>query len=190
MKIKNKNVCVFGSSSPSPGDDLYEQAVLLGKLLAREGYTVMNGVYIGTMEAVSEGAFSENGHVIGVSCDEIESYRPIDPNKWITHEIRTKSLNERIQVMVNNCCAAIALAGGVGTSLEVFTMWNQIQIGAIPPKPLIVVGSRWHACFQHYHVIFKEFIHQEAINIIQPVPDIQEAVRMILDNHNIQDSYG
>ena len=183
MTPKNKNVCVFGSSNPSPGDELYAQAFLLGKLLAREGYAVINGGYIGTMEAVSEGAFSENGHVIGVSCDEIEFYRPIGPNKWITQEIRTKTLNERIQVMFNNCCSAIALAGGVGTSLEVFTMWNQIQIGAIPQQPLIVVGDRWHSCLKHYHLTFNEFIHQEALNIIYPVPDIQEAVRAIVEKN-------
>lgn len=46
-------VAVFGSANPLPGDSLYQEAKILGELLARSGHAVMTGGYSGTMEAVS-----------------------------------------------------------------------------------------------------------------------------------------
>ena len=68
-------ISVFGGSSPKPGDLAYEQAYYLGKLIGEAGYTVLTGGYIGTMEAVSRGAAEAGGHVIGVTCDQIENWR-------------------------------------------------------------------------------------------------------------------
>lgn len=39
-------------------------------MLAERGHIVLNGGYIGTMEAVSRGAAEAGGHVIGVTCEE------------------------------------------------------------------------------------------------------------------------
>ncbi|MDI6694379.1 MAG: hypothetical protein QME21_04975 [Anaerolineales bacterium] len=64
-------VTVFGGSRPTPED--YEQALHLGRLLGGSGYIVLTGGYIGVMEAVSRGASEAGGHVIGVTCDEIEA---------------------------------------------------------------------------------------------------------------------
>ena len=68
-------VAVFGGSAPRPGDEVYAQAVELGRLLAMGGHTVMTGGYMGVMEAASRGANEAGGHVIGVTCNEIERWR-------------------------------------------------------------------------------------------------------------------
>ena len=83
-----KQITVFGSSKPQPGDRDYDQALSLGKMLGQAGYTVLTGGYIGTMEAISRGAAEYGGYVIGVTCDEIESWRPVKPNSWIHQEKR------------------------------------------------------------------------------------------------------
>ena len=69
-------ISVFGGSSPKPGEIAYEQALLLGKLIGEAGYIVLTGGYIGTMEAVSRGTAEAGGHVIGVTCDQIEEQAP------------------------------------------------------------------------------------------------------------------
>ena len=72
-------ITVFGGSKPRPSQPAYQEALLLGQLLGSQGYTVLTGGYIGTMEAVSRGAAESGGHVIGVTCDEIERWRPVAP---------------------------------------------------------------------------------------------------------------
>ena len=36
-------VAVFGSAMPVPGDNLYQEAQILGELLAKSGHAVMTG---------------------------------------------------------------------------------------------------------------------------------------------------
>src|SRR5258708_16993147 len=76
-------VSVFGGSQPKNGSAAYAEAQELGKLLAERGHVVLTGGYIGTMEAVSRGAAEAGGHVIGVTCEDIERWRAIDPNPWV-----------------------------------------------------------------------------------------------------------
>ena len=83
---------VFGGSQPKEGASAYAEAYALGKMLAEAGHTVMTGGYIGTMEAVSRGASEAGGHVIGVTCEEIEGWRPVKPNDWVKEEWRRDTL--------------------------------------------------------------------------------------------------
>ena len=79
-------VSVFGGSQPKPDSSAYEEARQLGELLARRGHTVLTGGYIGTMEAVSRGAHEADGHVIGVTCAEIERWRSTGANQWVKEQ--------------------------------------------------------------------------------------------------------
>ncbi len=137
------NVVVFGGAHPKPGESAYQEAYELGSLLAQSGHTVMNGGYIGTMEAVSRGAAEAGGTVIGVTCAEIEAWRQVAPNRWLTVEWRCATLMERLEKLTDGCDAAIALNGGIGTLLEISLMWNRLVIASLPPKPLILVGPGW-----------------------------------------------
>ena len=74
-------VSVFGGSQPKEDDAAYAEALALGKLLAERGHIVLTGGYIGTMEAVSRGACEAGGHVIGVTCEDIEAWRPVPSNQ-------------------------------------------------------------------------------------------------------------
>jgi uncharacterized protein (TIGR00730 family) len=160
-----KVVTIFGGSEPRVGDPAYEEARRLGGLLARAGLAVLSGGYIGTMEAVSRGAAESGGHVIGVTCDEIEAFRPVGANPWINEERRTATLRERIFSMINGGQAAIALPGGSGTLAEVSLMWNLLYIKAISPRPLILVGPAWQE-------IMRLFMH----NFNRYIPDSQSAL--------------
>ena len=77
------NISVFGGAQPQPFSPEYEEARLLGELLAQRGHTVMTGGYIGVMEAVSRGAHEAGGHVIGVTCEDIEAWRGVKANQWV-----------------------------------------------------------------------------------------------------------
>ncbi len=89
-------ITVFGGSNPLPGSPAYAEAYELGKLLALAGHTILTGGYIGTMEAVSRGANEAGGHVIGVTCTDIETWRGVGVNAWVQEERRFATLQERL----------------------------------------------------------------------------------------------
>jgi uncharacterized protein (TIGR00730 family) len=172
-----KNVTVFGGSRPDGRG--YEQALELGKLLGGAGFAVLTGGYIGTMEAVSRGAAEAGGHVIGVTCDEIEAWRPTRPNRWVMEERRFPTLRQRISALIEGCDAAIALPGGPGTLTEIMQMWNLLLIGAIPPRPLILVGQGWHATIEQFYRSFDRYIPQEQRQLVAFAVDVRKAVEML-----------
>ncbi|MEL7644899.1 MAG: LOG family protein [Anaerolineaceae bacterium] len=144
-------IAVYGSARPVQGDALYEDARLLGALLARQGHTVMTGGYCGMMEAVSRGAAEAGGSTIGVTCAEIERYRPGSANPWVQVNIRTETLNQRLEVLTRQPDAMIALPGGIGTLTEISLALNLSVISPERAKPFVLIGSAWCETFETFY---------------------------------------
>ncbi len=174
-------VTIFGGSQTTPGEPGYEAARRLGRLLAEAGWTVMTGGYMGTMEAASRGANEAGGHVIGVTCDEIEAYRQVGHNAWVKEERRYATLRERIHALIEASDAAMALPGGPGTLAEVSSMWNHLLIGAVLPRPLILIGPGWHETFELFFRNFSTYIPAAQLRWLQFAPDVDAAVNLL--NH-------
>ena len=138
-------ISVFGSSSPLPESMIYQETQQLGHELALHDHVILNGGYMGIMEAVSRGGAEAGGKVIGVTCDEIEKWRPIKPNRWINQEIRFKTIIERLNYLVCQCDIAIALPGGIGTLTEISLTWNLLVTESIAKRPIWLVGAEWQA---------------------------------------------
>jgi len=180
---KPPHITVFGGSQPQPGQPAYQEAQRLGELLGQAGCTVLTGGYIGTMEAVSRGAAEAGGHVIGVTCDEIEAWRPVQPNQWVQEEMRFPKLRQRLYALMENCDAALALPGGIGTLAEVAVMWSQMQTGALPARPLILIGDAWKQVFARLIEEMGEYIppaHQALLNYAADVDQAMIHLRPIL----------
>lgn len=172
-------ITVFGGSQPKPGDPAYQDALRLGILLAQKGYIVLNGGYIGTMEALSRGAAQVGGHVIGVTCDQIEAWRPVKANPWVTEVWHYSSLRERIFALIENCDAFLALPGGVGTLAEVLLTWNLLLTHILPPRPVILIGSGWQATIQQFIAKQGEFIPENQRHWISFAPDVDIAFQRL-----------
>jgi uncharacterized protein (TIGR00730 family) len=173
------NVTVFGGSEPKPGSPAYQEAYELGRLLGEAGHTVLTGGYIGTMEAASRGAAEAGGHVIGVTCDEIERWRKVKANAWVQEERRFSTLQGRLNELVQSCHAAIALPGGPGTLTEIALTWNLMIVDSMAPKPLILVGAGWKAVFEE---MFRSLaattpLHQR--QMLQFAADVKAAVSLL-----------
>ena len=72
--ISIKNISFFGSSEAKPESKLYQTAFQVAKLLASEGYTIVNGGGPGVMYASTKGAEDvkgENDIELKVSAIEI-----------------------------------------------------------------------------------------------------------------------
>jgi len=172
-------ITVFGGTHTQPGETGYEDALKLGRLLGERGYTVLTGGYIGTMEAVSRGAAEAGAHVIGVTCDEIERYRPGAPNAWVKEEQRFHQLTGRLNGLIDGCDGAIALPGGVGTLAEVAITWNRLLIGSIPPRPLILIGKGWQRVIETFFLFQDGYISAKDHHWVKFATTVEEAVDML-----------
>lgn len=170
------NITVFGGAQPKEGTQAYEEARKLGKLLAQRGHAVLTGGYMGTMEAVSRGASEAGGHVIGVTCIDIEEWRNASVNQWVKEERKKQTLLERLQGLIEGCDAAIALAGGAGTLTEISLMWNLMIVESLPPRPLILVGRGWQSTFDQFFNEFKNYMPIHQRELLYFAEDVEKAV--------------
>ena len=173
------NISVFGSSEPKEGSSAYTEARELGRLLAQRGYTVLTGGYVDTMEAVSRGAAEAGGHVIGVTCKDIERSRGVVANKWVLEEWKKDTLIQRLQSLVEGCDAAIALPGGPGTLTEISLMWNLMIINSLPRRPLILIGGGWKTIFEQIYSSMGDLSPQSQHELLVFSPDIKSAAEII-----------
>ena len=172
-------VSVFGGSQPKAGDAAYTEAQALGSLLAERGHTVLTGGYIGVMEAASRGAREAGGHVIGVTCEDIEAWRPVKPNSWVMEEIRKKTLIERLHTLIHESDAALALPGGAGTLTEIALMWNLMIVESLHRRPLILVGRGWQSTFDQFFASFEMYMPVNQRELLTFAKDRQEAVEKL-----------
>ncbi len=173
-------ISVFGGSTPKPGEAAYDQAYQLGKMIGEAGYTLLTGGYLGTMEAVSRGASESGGWVVGVTCDQIEKWRPIPPNNWVQEERRHTTQKERLYALIDNCDSAMVLPGGIGTLAEFAVMWSQMQIGAISPRPLIFIGHGWRELIEFFFDQFNEYVPEIYRSLLIFAPDVSQAFQMLV----------
>lgn len=176
------NITVFGGAQPKEGSEAYEEARELGKLLAERGHAVLTGGYMGTMEAVSRGASEAGGHVIGVTCIDIEEWRPTKPNQWVKEERRKQTLIERLVGLIEGCDLAIALPGGAGTLTEISLMWNLMLVETMPPRPITLVGSGWQSTFDQFFKEFRAYMPIRQQELLYFVKDVKTAVSIVESN--------
>jgi len=139
--MTHKNIItVFGSSRPRPGDAEYDLAHGLGVALARSGFAVCNGGYAGIMEASARGANESGGETIGVICT---AFAGRSANPWIDTILREESLITRMMKLVEIAHGYVILKGGTGTLLEFAAVWELMNKGIMPEKPMVVLGDFW-----------------------------------------------
>lgn len=177
MTEKVKTISVFGSSAPRPGDETYEVARSVGRLLAEAGFAVATGGYAGTMEAVSRGAAEAGGHVIGVGAQRIEQFRPGGLNAWVMEEVYYDTLQERVLHLVRHNDGMIVLPGGIGTLSELALAWSFLQVGEIGERPLVLLGGIWQETMAAF--IRSDFVRPPHAALLYYADDPGEAVAFV-----------
>jgi uncharacterized protein (TIGR00725 family) len=176
------NITVFGGSQPKPGSLAYQEAALLGRLLAERGHAVLTGGYMGTMEAVSRGANEAGGHVIGATCLEIERWRKNGPNPWVKEVRQFETLRERLDGLISGCDAALALPGGPGTLTEISLMWNLMIVDALPRRPLVLIGPGWQSVFDQAYAELSDYFAVNQRALLRFSPNVKSAVTLLEEN--------
>ncbi len=139
--MNKKTITIFGTGRSKQDDTNFQLAYETGKLLAQAGFTIANGGYGGTMLAAAKGASEAGGEVIGVTCS---AFKNSTANKYVTREIVTGSLDERLDTLIKLGQGYVVLGGGTGTLLELAKVWELKNKGFLKTdKPIILLGGFW-----------------------------------------------
>ena len=130
---------VYSASSGQVPAVYLEAARTLGRLIASENHTLVNGAgRTGLMGACTDACLAAGGKAIGV----IPQFM-IDQgwqHRGMTELIITPDMHRRKELMAEKSDACIALAGGVGTLEELLEIITWKQLG-LYLKPIIILNT-------------------------------------------------
>jgi len=139
--MDKKTVAIFGTSKAKPDDEVFQLAYETGRYLAEAGFDIINGGYGGIMLASARAANLAGGKITGVTCD---AFGRSGPNEFITEQLNTSSLDERLNTLLENANAYIVLPGSTGTLLELAKIWELKNKGFLQADKLIIlIGGFW-----------------------------------------------
>ena len=169
-----KIVTIFGGSRCPHNSPEYIEAKTLGSLLAKAGFTICTGGYLGVMEAASRGAREAGGRVYGIVMNQFKS----EPNRYLTDKVATNHFYDRLQNLITRSVGFVALRGGMGTVTEVSLVWNKLQTGVLAKRPLVLVGDCWMPIIES----FKEnlAVSSADVALLNFAPDAVSAANMIV----------
>lgn len=174
-----KNVTFFGCSQAKAGDFDYDAAYQAAKLLAQNGYLVINGGGPGVMKASSEGAKAGGGRVIGVSFNpkDMTHFEGRDPGNPVDQEILVDNYVLRTLKLLEMGDAYVIFNGGTGTISEFGMAWGLARLYFGHHKPLILYGSFWHEIMETFGK--NMLIRPEEIRVYRIVTTPQQVLKEI-----------
>lgn len=144
-----KRIAFYGDAEAKKTDQHYIDAFNTAKLLAKNGYIIVNGGGPGVMLASTLGAKEEKGKVEVVIIDEkidmgdnYEGSEKENLNK-INKIYRTKTIQQRTEKVVELADAHIVFKGGTGTMAELALVWEKAKFEFGNHEPLIFYGDCW-----------------------------------------------
>ena len=170
-----KTITVFGSSRPKRGEEKYETAFKLGKLLAENNFNVCTGGYYGIMEAVSKGASGNGVEIIGITVKDWNK----SANQFLTKELKCDTLFERITKLIEIGDAFIILEGGTGTLLELSAVWELANKDLMNLKPVACHSSMWQGIVSIMNLQMEK--EGRSTNLVKTFESIEELVNKIKD---------
>jgi uncharacterized protein (TIGR00730 family) len=141
-KRERYRVAIFGSARAKPGDFAYEEVKRAAAAFAQMGCDIVTGGGPGLMQAANEGA-SSVGH--GAASVGIRVDLPFEQevNPFVEQAFEHRTFFSRLQHFVLASDAFVVVPGGIGTVLEMFMIWQLLQVRHVENVPLLLVGKMW-----------------------------------------------
>lgn len=111
--MKKRQIAVIGASNPEQNQ--YIMAEEVGRMIADEGWVLINGGLSGVMEASAKGADSAGGTVVGI----LPTGDVADANSYVSIPIVTNMGHARNVIIVQSADTCVAIGGGGGTLSEI-----------------------------------------------------------------------
>lgn len=149
--MKISKVAFLGYADSQKTDWEYGMAFESAKILARNGYAIVNGGGPGIMRAATEGAHAGGGRAIGITYypDPNDKNHPAffegrDTENHFDEEIKTKTYVERTLTILDQADVYVVFNGGTGTISELGMAWGLARLTFGNHKPLILFGQFWY----------------------------------------------
>lgn len=177
--MKFKNITFFGYSDAKETDKLYLDVRTVASLVARQGYTIVNGGGPGVMKASTEGAKSAGGKTIGIT------FQPTDMTFFEGHDDKNKvdeliispDYVTRTLKLLEKGDLYIIFNGGTGTLSEFGLSWALARLYYGHSKPFILYGGFWYPIMEEITRLMK--IRKEETELYRIVVDPEEVVKHI-----------
>lgn len=145
---KIKRVAFFGDASAKESDQHYIDAFNTAKLVAENGYIIVNGGGTGVMQASTLGAKAGGGKVEIIIINpkkKMNNYEGLDKkNGQLADKVfKSKDYPSRLNKLVEVADAFVIFNGGVGTLSEVGLTWEMAKFEYGKHEPLIFFGNDW-----------------------------------------------
>ena len=124
-----RKVSVFGSARTSQEDPRYQQAVELGRLMAKNDWLVLTGAASGIMEAGHQGAGRSHSMGLNIMLPFEQDANPVSAGDLKL--VHMKYFFTRKLMFVKECDAVVCCPGGFGTldeALEVLTLLQTLSL--------------------------------------------------------------
>jgi len=163
-RIEHFRVSIFGSSRIKKGDPIYDEVKKLSHDLAHLGVDIVTGGGPGLMEAANAGAVEGQRHKgsrsfgLAIHLDVEEGLNP-----FVDKVYKHRTFFSRLHHFVRLSSAYIVMPGGIGTCLELYMVWQLLQVKHIKQHPLILVGDMWYGLIEW----MKE--NMEKRNLVSPL---------------------
>lgn len=174
-----KNIAFFGDANLPESDPNYKDAYEIAKLLAKHGYTIVNGGGPGIMDASTKGAEAVQGETLAVT------FYPKDATGFegrylgnvTDKEIVTSNYIERMFKLMEHADCYIIFMGGTGTISEFGTAWALAKLYYGHHKPFILFGAFWRPIIE---AIKKNLsISEEELDVFEIVEDREKVLPVI-----------
>ncbi|HEY6150548.1 MAG TPA: TIGR00730 family Rossman fold protein [Gaiellaceae bacterium] len=180
-KIDRPGVTVFGSARVREGHSAYDQARVVGRLLAEAGFAVVTGGGPGVMEAANRGAREGGGLSVGFN---IELPHEQYSNPYVDIGLTFNHFYARKTMFVKAAEGFVIFPGGFGTQDELFESLTLIQTGKVLHFPVVLFDSRfWQPMLDwvRERLLAEGMVSPEDLELVAVTDDPSEAVRTIVE---------
>ena len=181
-RVEHYRVSIFGSSRIRVGDPIYDEVKKLSYELSRMGVDIVTGGGPGLMEAANSGA------VEGQAESHTRSYglaihlpHESAANPFVDKVFRHRTFFSRLHHFVRLSSAFIVMPGGIGTALELFMVWQLVQVKHMKQHPLILVGTMWPGLIDWIRgtMVERGLVSPSDLDVVSVVASSEEAIPII-----------
>ena len=181
-RVEHYRVSIFGSSRIRRGDPIYDEVKNLSLQLARMGVDIVTGGGPGLMEAANAGAV-EGQIVSRARSFGLAIHMPTEEaaNPFVDKIYKHRTFFSRLHHFVRLSSAFIVMPGGIGTALELFMVWQLLQVKHMKQHPLILVGTMWNGLLEWISetMISRGLVSASDLDVVSVVATSDEAIPLI-----------
>ena len=185
-RVEHYRVSIFGSSRIRRGDPIYEEVKKLSFELARMGIDIVTGGGPGLMEAANagavEGQIDSHARSFGLA---IHLPTEESANPFVDKVFRHRTFFSRLHHFVRLSSAFIVMPGGIGTALELFMVWQLLQVKHMKQHPLILVGTMWNGLidWMNQSMVERGLVSPPDMSTVSVVASSADAIPLIASSY-------